>query len=182
MAQETFQFDREKFKDVIHFVCTRCETAELGRVKLHKILYFADMLHFLSAGRPLTGCEYQKQQFGPTAKHLNWAIGQLRSEGRVRCERRDFFGFAKDDFVSMREPDSKRLSSDEHALLNEVIDFVCARTAREISELSHSAAWEMVKFGEVIPYFSALFLAPSETTEEDVAWAEATVKELGLAS
>lgn len=41
---EPVQFDREKFLDVIHLICDRIDAAELGRVKLHKALYFSDMI------------------------------------------------------------------------------------------------------------------------------------------
>ena len=59
------QFDREKFLEAVHYICTHCDPRELGRVKLHKILYFADMLHYVGYGRPLTGEEYQKQNSAP---------------------------------------------------------------------------------------------------------------------
>jgi hypothetical protein len=60
--------DLQKLKDVVHYICAQCRQDELGNVKLHKILYFADMLHFLGSNRPLTGVEYQKQSFGPVAR------------------------------------------------------------------------------------------------------------------
>lgn len=34
------QFSRQKFKDVIHYVVANTRPDELGRVKLHKVLYF----------------------------------------------------------------------------------------------------------------------------------------------
>lgn len=46
--------DFAKLKDVVHYVCAQCNQDELGNVKLHKILYFADMLHYLSLRKPLT--------------------------------------------------------------------------------------------------------------------------------
>ena len=42
---EHFQFDREKFKDVVHFAIFEVETIygrqALGNVKLHKVLFLA---------------------------------------------------------------------------------------------------------------------------------------------
>jgi hypothetical protein len=176
------QIDRVKFKDAVHFIVASCAPDELGRVKLHKILYFADMLHFLDAGKPFTGCEYLKQEFGPTARHLAWALSELEAAGRIRVQERQFHGFRKQDFHSLSQPDRSRLTNSEVDLLGKVIDFVCARTAREISELSHNAAWQLYRVGEVIPYYSAFFIVPTETTDEDVAWGEQTARQLGLAS
>jgi hypothetical protein len=167
---ERIQFDRAKLLDVIHYVCAKVPTAELGRIKLHKALYFADMLNFAATGRPLTGVEYQKQAFGPVARHLSWAVRTLAEAGRLEVRRRNYFGFPKDDFVSLKAPDMSRLSSNEVQLIDDVTDFVCARSAREISELSHNAAWESVAIGERIPYYTAFDLQPVEITDEDVEW------------
>ena len=71
---EDIQFDRRKLLSVVHCICATGPVEELGRVKLHKILYFADMLHYAARGQPLTGVEYQKQPFGPAARHLTWAL------------------------------------------------------------------------------------------------------------
>ena len=58
---EQFQFDRERFKDVVHFAVhyagNRVGPEALGRTKLHRILYFADTLHYLDTGAPLTGAD-----------------------------------------------------------------------------------------------------------------------------
>lgn len=175
------QFDAGKFLAAVHYVCARCDPRRLGRVKLHKILYYADMLRFVQSGSALTGDDYLKQQFGPTARHLGWALKRLQDDGKIRVSESDYFGFRKTDFESLLSPDASALSADEIELLDKVADGVCQQTAKEISELSHAAPWEMVKLGEEIPYYTAYFLAPAETTDEDVAWGEATVRELKLA-
>ena len=137
--EPTFELDHQKLKDVVHYICSKCSPEELGNVKLHKILYFSDMLHFQSTGQPLTGVEYQKQKFGPTARHLGWAVGQLISENKLRSEDRDYYGFAKRAYISLSAPRNDRIGNVTH-LLDDVIDFVCARSAKEISELSHNVA------------------------------------------
>lgn len=167
---EDHQFDRQKFKAAVHYVAASTRPEELGRVKLHKILYFADMLHYLAAGRPLTGEEYQKQQFGPTARHLGVALKELAAEGKLDVRRRLFHGFPKDTFDSLEEPRSDVFTQDELKLLADVIDDVCARSAREISEISHNAAWELASLGETLPYYTAYLMAPAEVTDDDVAW------------
>lgn len=177
---EGFQFDRQKFLAVVHHICARQKPSDLGRVKLHKALYFADMLHFLEFGRPLTGVDYIKQQFGPAARHLTWAIRELRNKGRLQVTERQFFGLPKTDFVAIAGSDLHPLSEHERHLLDEVSDFVCAHKAKEISEISHNAAWEAVDYGEIIPYYSAYALVPSEVTDEDVAWAKSEARQLGL--
>lgn len=168
---ESVQFDRKKFLDIIHYISERCAADELGRVRLHKILYFSDMLYYLSTSRPLTGEEYIKQKFGPTARHLQSALRELERDGRVRVQERSYFGFPKQDFIPQKPLDVSCLEESERELIDVVIDFVCARTAKEISELSHNDAWRLAEMGEAIPYFMAYSLVPCEITDDDREWA-----------
>lgn len=161
-------FDRARLLDAVHYICSRCSREELGNVKLHKILYFADMLHFTSTGRPLTGVPYRKQSFGPVATHLTWATSQLARDGKIRVDRRDYYGFNKLDYVCVQPPKLDKLSNYAIQLLNDVIEFVCARSAKEISELSHNAAWDVVKMGDPIPYYSAFGMYPAAVSEADI--------------
>jgi Antitoxin SocA-like, Panacea domain len=167
---ESVQFDRAKLLDVVHYVCAKVPQRELGRVKLHKILYLSDMLHFAATGRPLTGVDYQKQSFGPAARQLTWALRALKDNGTLRVERRDYFGFPKLDFIVLRPVDPSRLSDDDRRLIDDVAEFACGRAAGEISDLQQDAAWESVAIGARIPYFTAFMLQPMEITEEDIAW------------
>lgn len=170
MIDHDIQFDRQKFKAVVQYVCGSPSATRLGKVKLNKIIYFADMLRFLAAFRPLTGAEYQKQPFGPVAKHLSWAVDELAREGKLRVERLVEFGFPTLRYHALEPPPSGQLSDADHRLLDEVIDFVCSRSARAISEISHNAAWGAVGLGESIPYASAFMLVPRDVTDEDVSW------------
>ena len=173
------KLDFERLVDVVHYVCSKCDPSELGNVKLHKILYFADMLHFVDTGRALTGAEYQKQKFGPCARHLTKALCQLRDEGRIRIEKRDFYGFKKMDYIPIEEPRLDRLGNQNVIpLLDAVIEFVCRKSAKEISDLSHSAAWEAVAMGERIPYYTAFWLKYPQPTEADVVEAERRLRRL----
>lgn len=173
------KLDYERLLDVVHYICSKCDPSELGNVKLHKILYFADMLHFVDTGRALTGVEYQKQQFGPCARHLTKAISDLQKQGRIRVERRDFYGFRKMDYISVQAPRLEHLANEKiMPLLDAVIEFACRHSAKEISELSHTAAWSSVSMGERIPYFTAYWLKYPEITEEDIEEAERRVSQL----
>lgn len=171
MKQDTIQFDRDKFKEAVWAVVAYCPPEELGNVKLHKILYFADMLTFLNEGRPMTGVEYLKQKFGPTARHLTAAVNELVSEGRLSVAEVDYFGFFKKEYRALGEPAEKRLSESEQKLIRDVADYFRGTSAKEISELSHKDPWKIASMGEVIPYSSALRLVPVEIKDSDREWA-----------
>lgn len=163
--------DKQRLLDVVHYICAHCAPEDLGNVKLHKILYFSDMIHYISTGQALTGVEYQKQKFGPVARHLTWALDLLAAQGAIEMRRRDYHGFTKAEYVSLSRP-AARLSNEATQIISEVIDFVCERSAKEISDLSHNEAWRSVELGERIPYFTAFALQPTFVTDDDVATSE----------
>src|SRR5262249_21780828 len=109
---ERFDFDREKFKDVVHYVVHHVNATDgrdaLGNTKLHKVLYYADVLHFLDKGKPLTGADYLRQRFGPIARHLSSALGDLEREKRVCVSHRNYYGYSKCEYDSLKEFKSNR--------------------------------------------------------------------------
>lgn len=166
-----FQFDREKFKNVVHYVCASCDNQKLGNVKLHKVLYFADMLFYVQEGRPITGATYQKQQFGPTASYLTRALRELESNGAIEISDEDFYGFRKKSYKSLREPNLNRLSDAEKQHIDSMVGTICYdMTAKEISDISHGVAWSAAQIGEELPYVTALSLFPVEISDEDIEW------------
>lgn len=171
------QFDRAKFKDVVLYTCHKCDRSILGATKLNKVLYFTDMIRFASSGCAVTGATYRKRKHGPTTDQLLPALRELVSEGKLQINDVNFFGFTKKEYVALGQPNIERLGKEEIILLDEVIDFVCAEnTAKTISEYSHQAPWEMVEFGQEIPYHSAFLLFHSEVSLEALDWAEAEAK------
>ena len=178
----TVQFDRAKFLDTVHYVVAQCPSDQLGGVKLHKVLYFADMLHFAFEGRPLTGATYRKRRLGPTADYLLPALRQLKADGRINVSDAQYFGYRKWHFESLRAPDESRLNDADKALLGEVIEFVCKNnTAKTISDFSHNRAWELAAFGQPIPYHSAFHMFPSEVSDDAFEWAEQEMKRIEAA-
>jgi hypothetical protein len=166
------QFNRQKFKDVIHHVVATTGRDELGRVKLHKVLYFADMIWFIAEGHGLTGAEYRKQPMGPVATGLGAALGELEDEGRIRISRMNYFGYEKAAYESLKPLPEGRLSETERQLIDDVVEYVCRNsTARSISDFSHTRVWEATENGAVMPYFTALNLLPVEIEDAAISWA-----------
>lgn len=171
MPRTEVQFDREKLKEAVWLIAAYCPLEELGNVKLHKILYFSDMLLFLQEGRPLTGVDYIKQKFGPVARHLSAAVSELVANGTMRVTEEEYFGLYKKNYVSLKEFKKNRLTEHEIELIKEVADFVRGKSAKEISELGHRSVWEAAELGESLPYFTALHLVPAEVNDDDRSWA-----------
>jgi hypothetical protein len=171
------QFDRAKLKAAILHTCRAVPPDRLGAVKLHKVLYFLDMMHYAQTGSPVTGATYRKRPYGPTCVPLLPMLREMASEKLIEIKQVDFYGLLKTEYHASRDEDAGVLNESELAVLDEVIEFVCEKnTAKSISDFSHQLPWEMVEFGAVIPYESALLLYPVEVTPEAF---EATEEGLG---
>jgi uncharacterized phage-associated protein len=181
--EREIRFDREKLIEAVYEVIAlrAKEVDTLGKTKLHKALYYSDMLAFADRGEPVTGVEYVKQPFGPTARYLNWALKELEQRSLISVGQRNYFGLEKYDFgltTPERRP-TNRLDSYERSLIADVVEFVCGFSAKEISEISHAAPWQGVRMGERIPYASAFLLIPQEgPTRRDIRWGSERTKEL----
>lgn len=166
------QFDRAKLRATILHVCSLYPADRLGAVKLHKVLYFTDMLRYAQTGHPLTGSTYVKRPFGPTCRQLSSTLGELERDGLLDVREVDYFGLRKKEYVPLGSAPHDILSDDEVLLIDEVAQFVCEQnTARTISDYSHQAPWERARFGHEIPYSTAYLLFPAPVSEEafDVA-------------
>jgi hypothetical protein len=174
MVPSGMPFDREKLRAAVLYVVGSCAPSSLGAVKLHKVLYYSDMMTYLASGKAITGAEYRKRPYGPTCDAILPLLGELSREGILKIEHVSYYGYRKKEFQLLVESDSNQLSSEEKATLDEMMDFVCNQnSARTISEFSHDMVWEMVEFGEVIPYHNAILLVPNVVSDEAIAWAEA---------
>lgn len=173
------QLDRAKLKEVVCWVVNSVGPEALGQTKLHKVLYYAEMLTFLATGRPLTGAIFRKRPYGPTCDALLGIQDELSKEGCLEVTRQNYYGYKKTTFALLGRFSPTLISADEISLLRDVVEFVCLRnSAVTISEFSHDIVWQMVEFGEDIPYHSALNLVPNEETEDALSWGMSVAKEI----
>ncbi|MBZ9604004.1 Panacea domain-containing protein [Phyllobacterium chamaecytisi] len=164
---------KEKLRAAVLHVVSACRPDRLGAVKLHKVLYYSDMVTFLDTGSPITGAAYRKRPFGPTCDAVLPLLNELASDGTIQVENVEYHGFLKKQFKLNTPVETNQLSQDEISTLDEMIDFVCNNnSAKTISEFSHDIVWQMVEFGEIIPYHNAINLIPNIPSPEAMQWAE----------
>ena len=173
-----FQFDREKLRAVVLRACHACEPADLGAVKLNKVLYFFDMITYAHHRAVVTGATYRKRPNGPASDQLLFLLRDLQKSGDVEIRDVDYHGYWKKEYIAKVPAPEGVLSPEQESLLDDVIDFVCRKnTARSISEYSHSLPWEMADMGGIIPYYSAMLLFPTQPSPEAFELVEQGVPE-----
>lgn len=176
------QFDRNKLKAVILHTCDTCGSEKLGAVKLHKVLYFLDMINYAQSGLSVTGSTYCKRPFGPTCVQLLPMLRDMQLAGEIEIHDVEFFGRYKKEYIPKVHATPDVLNESEVTLLEEIIEFVCNQnTAKSISDYSHQLPWEMSEFGENIPYNTALLLFPSDIDSEAFELVEAGVHQVATA-
>jgi hypothetical protein len=151
-----------------------------GGTKLNKILFYADFVSYGRSGKPITGAEYIKQEFGPTPKRLLPVRKQLESKKEAAVQRIDFLGKEQQRLVALRDPDLSLFSGEEIALVDQVIEYLKGKSAKEMSELSHNRAWRVAKMNGSIPY-EAAFISDENPNERDVERGRELVEQHGWA-
>jgi hypothetical protein len=156
-----------------HYVIWRCDPAELGAVKLNKILWFADLEHYRRTGRTITGATaYTKLQNGPVAKGILQALDGLEVENKIARSTENYYGRPKTMFLARCRPDLSPFAADEIAIVDMIADVIFQKhTAASIPEISQDPLWSEVEIGCDIPIGAAAVI-PGDATLEDIQWAE----------
>jgi hypothetical protein len=172
--------EEDRLARLIHYIVRRCEAHhELGAVKLYKVLWFSDLAAFRRTGRSLTGAtEYRKLQHGPVPFGVGRALQQLEREQKIRPREVNTPAGVRRELLWLVEPDITAFSATDIDIVNQVIEWVCAHTAEQISLATHDALWDEVQLKDPIPIAAAAF-AFSEPTEDDIDWATNAIATLG---
>lgn len=148
-----------KLTELTLHIAQRCATHQLfGKIKLNKILFFADVATYIRTGRSLTGVDYVKREFGPVPERMSERIEQLVADRVAAVEEREMpDGTTQKRVVALRKPDLSIFSAEEIGIVSEVIDWFRPISANDVSELSHrSVGWDVARMGEKIPLATAI--------------------------
>lgn len=179
-------FNRGKFKElVLFFAQASADDVGFGMVKLNKLLFRADFEAFRLLGRSITGETYEKQEFGPVARHLPIVLDELAAAGRLRWQAVPRGGFtAKVPGVrdeAEAQPDLTSFGEDEREVIHRTLSELATYGGRTASVWSHeqSAGWNAApEYGDPIDYGSA-FISTAPIPAEDLDRAREFVREQG---
>lgn len=169
----TFEFaamdGKARMKELILYISDKC-TADptFGATKLNKILFYTDFTSFARYGEPVSGVEYQKLPQGPAPKQLVPVRDAMQESGELAIKQTQYFARTQNRPVSLREADLAQFSGRDIAMVDQIIDLLWGKTAREVSEMSHRRAWRITHDQESIPY-EAVYLSDEDCSPQDVA-------------
>ena len=176
------QFDHNKFKALLHYIVWKAGDKDgFGATKLYKILWFSDARAYMLQGEPITGEIYIREKFGPMPRHGLSIIDELKRDGAIRVSVGDYYGKAIWHFQSARTPDKLSLNDRQREIVEYSVKHIAdEHTATSISEETHDYAWEIAALGEEIPYHAIFATRIRDPEDEELKWASARAKELGL--
>lgn len=133
----------------------------IRRTSLNKLLFFADMSHFLNTGRTISGSDYLRLQYGPVPEEIDVTRKVLMLSKYLTEERRDIMGSYH--YLYTVDEDAVDLSAVEAALGQDELDAVQAvkkrlsgKPATYLSEKMHAfEPWKSSATGEILNFVRA---------------------------
>jgi len=175
-TMDTMGGGSERLPALVHHIVTLCEPEELGKTKLAKILWFADVAHYRRTGRTLTGATaYRRKPRGPLHADFYPALAELERTGRIVQRHNPTPAGARHEFFSLTDPDLSAFSAEEIALVDRIVARVKRMSAAGVSDRSHDVLWEETPDGSWMSVGAAA-VVEGEPDDDAIAWAEAELE------
>lgn len=102
---EDIELNIQKFKDVIHYVISKCgHKNNFTRNVLYKLVYFIDFDFYELYEVSLTGEHYLHKYKGSVPIDFDEAIHQLEEEKRIKEKKEIIITFPQYTYQSLKEP------------------------------------------------------------------------------
>lgn len=125
----------EKFGNVVLYYLERCNN--LFKVKLNKLLYYADFLHYKQTGYSITGCNYHAIQMGPVPYRYDLAFDLLQENNFIDYKLADINDSLVEQPVPLKKFDNDLFSESERHTLELILEYFNDMSTEKIVEMSH---------------------------------------------
>lgn len=152
-------FDLERFQNMIKYFA---EKLSPFKVKMNKLLFYADFECFRRFGVGMSGVEYQAIQMGPVPYYYQSQFDLAQRNGIIRIDEVLFSGgMVGEKFEPIgKKFDADLFSKNELDVLKHILNLFKSTSTHDIIEISHKEkAWiECEKERDLIPYSYAFEL------------------------
>ena len=146
---------KEKYQNVVLYLCQKLKGEIRGKKKLAKLLYFADFDFYENYARSITGDVYRALPMGPFPSALEEITVQLSKKDALDIESVENGGtFSPTEvYRAKSEPDISALSEEARSMLNRIVLKYGHLNGKQLEELSHAEApYIGTELREEIPY------------------------------
>lgn len=125
----------------------------LGKVKLAKLLFFADAIAYGQLGRTITGKQYVKMMLGPVPCNYNKDISSMETEGLITKKSRTTIKGDQEYYVPHKKANLRKFNKTERQIIKAVVRIFGERVTKSIVEFSHKILpWDIIDRGEIISF------------------------------
>ena len=163
----------KRLYNLVHYIINK-QTDEdfkkLGKVKLNKILWFADREYMYNNFTSISHSDYIKLPNGPVPKKIDSILKSLIKNNCIIQKDISINGYIQHSFISIGEPDTSDFTVNEISVLDKYIyEITNNHTANSISDISHDKSWELANIGHIIPIETVFSVDISDhITEEEI--------------
>jgi transcriptional regulator with XRE-family HTH domain len=149
----------DKFKEVLLYILSQVGAKpNVGMTVLYKLLYFIDFNYYEKYEEQLIGATYIKNHFGPTPVYFSKVVEEMKQQGEVEEVKSQYFLHEQKKYLPKRPANLSKISANELQMIDQVLTQLSDKTAKELSDFSHSDnPWMVKKQGEELDYESVFY-------------------------
>lgn len=149
--------NREKYHEVILYLCKKLGGEIKGKKKLAKLLYFVDFDYYEKNGQSITGDTYYALPMGPFPTTLEKITHSMKKDGELKIESVEEFGpqYSPTEIYRCATecPSTTHLSNEEKQMLDRVAKKYGDLSGKQLEDLSHQEApYVATELQKEIPY------------------------------
>lgn len=159
-----------KFKEVLLYILNMVGgKPNIGETALYKLLYFIDFNYYEKYEEQLIGATYIKNHYGPSPVEFKKIIDNMEKDNEIKKIKDKHFGYDQKKYLAFRKPDLSNFSAREKEVIDDVLNTLSDKNARELTEYSHNdVPWLTAEEGKPIDYESVFYrTAPYSVREYD---------------
>jgi transcriptional regulator with XRE-family HTH domain len=155
----------EKFKQVLLYIVSKVgNRPNIGQTALYKLLYFIDFDYYEKMEEYLVGATYIKNTHGPSPISFAKISRELQKDGQLVEVNSKFFNYDQKKYLVTNDPKVSLLNASELKHIDDELERLASKTAKELSDLSHiDTPWKVAKDKEILNY-RHVFYRPEETS------------------
>ena len=127
----TFPYDRNKATQAILWLLHR-HGGSMDKLKLVKLLFYADREHLARYGRPIVGGQYWAMDLGPVSGELKTHVDSATAEAALPFEGRGDY-----EFIAKEPPNEDELSESDMEILDEIYSQYSHIDSIKLSTMTH---------------------------------------------
>ena len=151
---KTSKINEKKYKNAVLFFGKKIQNVTLGKLKMMKPLYYLDFDFFEKYGRPVTGDEYLRFEYGPVPR-MGEKILKEMSGKEIKITKHKIADGLNDQLhiEALKDFDVNVFTKEELLVLEERADKWKKFAGTEMKNASHGEApWIATKPNETIDY------------------------------